>query len=285
MARKFPNTTKRKFFRYEIYCDKRGEKEQILFPYIDELMAELIKNYKQYNFDNIMESRWYAIEDVRRDNSSYEITLINCKYNYRPNLINVEDRTERTSPKTETEGDKEKTHVMLRGNTFIFESRKSGTGVSTFSQFLDSAWSEIRKRVDPHVGGLAIKQVLDTNFLDMIKTANRVKNIKIVAHSSLIGSEYFNFSNDFGVDDCYTLEIKAKRKKKFDKEKLVKRFESLFAQDVKVKKVVVALDDGEGNSRVVNTEKFAQQFVVDAEKDTNGVIDSEKLFASLKEII
>ena len=47
----------------------------------------------------------------------------------------------------------------------------------------------------------------------------------------------------------------------------------------------MALDDEEGNSRVINTEKFAQQFVVNAEKDSNGVIHSEKLFESLKEII
>lgn len=285
MARKFPNTTQRKFFKYEVYCDKRGEEEQILFPHMDELMAELVKNHKKYFYDNNMDSRWYAIEDIKRDTASYEITLINCKYNYRPNLINVEDRTERTSPKIKTEGDKEKTHVMLCGNTFLFENRRNGTSVSIFSQFLDYAWSKIRRSIDPYIDRVVVKQVLDNNFLDMIKTANRVKNIKVIAHSALIGSEFFNFNNDLGVDDCYTLEIKAKRRKKFDKENLVKRFESLFAQDVKVEKVVVALDDEEGNSRVVNTEKFAQQFVVDAEKDANGVIDSEKLFASLKEII
>lgn len=285
MAKNFPNTIQRKIFKYEVYCDKRDEKESIVFPYMEKLLEKLIKNYNLINFNNELDSRWYAIEEVKQNGFQYEVVLINCKYNYRPNLINIENRVERTSPKTDVEGDKEKTHILFYGNTLLFESRRNGTSISIFSRFLNTAWSNIRKTVDPSIDRIVIKQVLDSNFLDMIKSANRVKNIKIVAHSNLIGSEYFNFNDDSGVDDCYTLEIKAKKRNKFDKENLIRKFESLFAEDIKFEKVLVELNDEEGNPRIINTDQFAQQFIVYVEKDANGEINSTKLFEKLKEII
>ena len=284
MAKRFAETVQRKLYKYEIYCEKRGEKAPVPFPYMDALMAELLANYKHLDLDYGFENRWYAVEDVKQNSLRYEIVLINCKYNYRPNLINVKDRRERSSPKTVDEGDKEKTHVLISGNSFLYESRRNGTGIKIFSAFLNTAWSNIRKAVDPSIGTIVIKQVLDNNFLDIIKRANRVKNIKIVAHSRLINSEYFNFSNDEGVDDCYTLEIKAKRRKKFDKESLIRNFERLFANDVKPEKVLVELNDEEGNSRIVNTDRFAQQFIVWVGKNDNGEIDSADFFEQMKDI-
>lgn len=260
------NSIKRKIYIYEIYCQKKGIDENQKFDYTEKLFNEIEKNKNSIEYNNITDNRWYSVEKVNFSAQFIDCTLICCKYNYMPNLINVEDRSERNSPKKSSEGDKEKTHITIKDNVIAYEQRRNGTSATILMRLMNTAWNNIRDSVDPSISKIILRQVVEDDFLEIIHKANRIKNAKFLVSSTLINSEYFNFSNDSGVDDLYTLEIKATRKKSINKSSFIDKIERILAEKEKIEKVTVDIIDEDNNPRIINTEEISKQFNIDVEK-------------------
>ena len=215
----------------------------------------------------------------------FQVVLMCCKYKYRPNLINIQQRTERPSPKTDDEGDKEKTHLLIYNNTIAYEQRRNGTAVSIFSRFLNQAWNQIGKVHDVEIKSIVLKQVIDTDFISKIRNANKVKNAKFIVDSSLVGSPFFNFNEDNGVQDEVVLEIKAKKRRSIDKDCFIDKLERALAEGETVKKVTVDIYDEDDNHRIINTEEFSKQITINVRKNEYGEIDSDDIFMKLRELV
>ena len=279
------NSIKRKIYIYEIYCLKKGIDENQKFDYTEKLFNEIEKNKNSIEYNNISDNRWYSVEKVNFSAQFIDCTLICCKYNYMPNLINVEDRSERNSPKKSSEGDKEKTHITIKDNVIAYEQRRNGTSATILMRLMNTAWNNIRDSVDPSISKIILRQVVEDDFLEIIHKANRIKNAKFLVSSTLINSEYFNFSNDSGVDDLYTLEIKATRKKSINKPSFIDKIERILAEKEKIEKVTVDIIDEDNNPRIINTEEISKQFNIDVEKNSNGEVIDVDIFSKLKELI
>lgn len=279
------NSIKRKIYVYEIYCQKKSIAENQKFDYTEKLFNEIEKNKNSIEYNNISDNRWYSVEKVNFSTQFIDCTLICCKYNYMPNLINVEDRSERNSPKKSSEGDKEKTHITIKDNVIAYEQRRNGTSATILMRLMNIAWNNIRDSVDPSISKIILRQVVEDDFLEIINKANRIKNAKFLVSSTLINSEYFNFSNDSGVDDLYTLEIKATRKKSINKTSFIDKIERILAEKEKIEKVTVDIIDEDNNPRVINTEEISKQFNIDVEKNSNGEVIDVDIFSKLKELI
>lgn len=279
------NSIKRKIYIYEIYCQKKGIDENQKFDYTEKLFNEIEKNKNSIEYNNISDNRWYSVEKVNFSAQFIDCTLICCKYNYMPNLINVEDRSERNSPKKSSEGDKEKTHITIKDNVIAYEQRRNGTSATILMRLMNTAWNNIRDSVDPSISKIILRQVVEDDFLEIIHKANRIKNAKFLVSSTLINSEYFNFSNDSGVDDLYTLEIKATRKKSINKPSFIDKIERILAEKEKIEKVTVDIIDEDNNPRIINTEEISKQFNIDVEKNSNGEVIDVDIFSKLKELI
>lgn len=279
------NSIKRKIYIYEIYCQKKGIDENQKFDYTEKLFNEIEKNKNSIEYNNITDNRWYSVEKVNFSAQFIDCTLICCKYNYMPNLINVEDRSERNSPKKSSEGDKEKTHITIKDNVIAYEQRRNGTSATILMRLMNTAWNNIRDSVDPSISKIILRQVVEDDFLEIIHKANRIKNAKFLVSSTLINSEYFNFSNDSGVDDLYTLEIKATRKKSINKSSFIDKIERILAEKEKIEKVTVDIIDEDNNPRIINTEEISKQFNIDVEKNSNGEVIDVDIFSKLKELI
>lgn len=279
------NSIKRKIYVYEIYCQKKSIDENQKFDYTEKLFNEIEKNKNSIEYNNISDNRWYSVEKVNFSTQFIDCTLICCKYNYMPNLINVEDRSERNSPKKSSEGDKEKTHITIKDNVIAYEQRRNGTSATILMRLMNIAWNNIRDSVDPSISKIILRQVVEDDFLEIINKANRIKNAKFLVSSTLINSEYFNFSNDSGVDDLYTLEIKATRKKSINKTSFIDKIERILAEKEKIEKVTVDIIDEDNNPRVINTEEISKQFNIDVGKNSNGEVIDVDIFSKLKELI
>ena len=279
------NSIKRKIYVYEIYCQKKSIGENQKFDYTEKLFNEIEKNKNSIEYNNISDNRWYSVEKVNFSTQFIDCTLICCKYNYMPNLINVENRSERNSPKKSSEGDKEKTHITIKDNVIAYEQRRNGTSATILMRLMNIAWNNIRDSVDPSISKIILRQVVEDDFLEIINKANRIKNAKFLVSSTLINSEYFNFSNDSGVDDLYTLEIKATRKKSINKTSFIDKIERILAEKEKIEKVTVDIIDEDNNPRVINTEEISKQFNIDVEKNSNGEVIDVDIFSKLKELI
>ena len=278
----FANTIARKVFFYEVQCLKDEESE---FAYLNQVLLDIQSNKNNYVYNNTKDNKWYGVESVDFDNGTIEVVLVCCKYKYRPNLINIQQRTERPSPKTDDEGDKEKTHLLIHNNTIAYEQRRNGTAASVFSRFLNQAWNKIGKEIDKDIQSVVLKQVIDTDFLTKIRNANKVKNAKFVVDSSMVGSSFFNFTEDNGVQDESVLEIKAKKRLSIDKDRFVDKLERVFAEGETIKKVTVDIYDEDDNHRIINTEEFSKQITINAIKNEYGEIDSADIFMKLRELV
>ena len=278
----FANTIARKVFFYEIKCIKDEEAD---FDYLIQVLREIQANKNNYVYNNTKDNRWYGVESVNFNNDIIEVVLVCCKYKYRPNLINIQQRTERPSPKTDDEGDKEKTHLLICNNTIAYEQRRNGTSVSVFSRFLNQAWVQIGANLDGDVNSIVLKQVIDTDFLTKIRNANKVKNAKYIVGSSLVGSSFFNFNEDSGVQDEVVLEIKAKRRRSIDKNSFIDKLERVLAEGETVKKVTVDIYDEDDNHRIINTEEFSKQITINVSKNEYGEIDSEDIFMKMRDLV
>lgn len=281
------NTTSKKIYIYEIDCIKNinGIDEVQEFKFTEKLFLEIDKIKSSLSYDNKNNNQWYSIESISIKDNFIDCILVCCKYNYRPNLIDVETRKERQSPKTNSEGDKEKTHITIRDNIIAYEQKRNGTSAAILTKFLNSVWQNIKETVDDSIHSIILKQVLDNNFLETIKKAKDIKNAKFIVESKLLGSDFFNFGNDSGVEDLYTLEIKAKKRQSINKNKFIEKIERILVEKVTISKVTVKINDEDNNPRIINTDFFAKQFNITVEKNKNGEVIDDDIFFKLKNLL
>ena len=279
------NSINRKVFLYEIHCRQKGIEVDQDFQYTQQLFRLMQQLGKSLEYNNAADNRWYAVESIVFQDGTIKGVLVCCKYNYRPNLINVQNKQERVSPKTDFEGDKEKTHFVIKNGVIAYEHRRNGTSISVFSKLINEAWKKIKNRIDIAITSIVLHQVLDTDFLEIIKRANKIKNAKFIVHSHLIGSEFLDFSGDNGVEDSYVLEVKAKKRRSLDKAFFIEKIERLLASDEQVDKVTVNLNDEDDNPRIINTEEFSKQYNISVEKNEIGEVIAEDMFQKLSGLL
>lgn len=279
------NSITRKVFLYDIQCRKKGIDLEEFFPYTTLLFNKMKTMIGTLEYNNTKDNRWYGIESVQILEDAIEVVFISCKYKYKPNLINIQARTERPSPKTDDEGDKEKTHVLIKGNQMAYEQKRNGTGASICSKFLNMVWKEIKAQTNSEIQSIVVKQEIDTNFLEIIRNANKIKNVKFCVSSTIIGSDYFNFSDDNGVEDTYVIEMKAKKRNEFNKTSFIQKMERILAEGENVNKVTVNIYDEDDNPRIINTEEFSKQFNLIVSKNQNGEIISSDIFTKMRDLI
>lgn len=277
---------KRKIFQYRIVCQRKSEPDAGEFSHISLLMNEIKAHISQIVYVDTTTDRWYGFDSINKMSTGWQVILANCKFNYRPNLIDINNRLERQSPKNSSEGDKEKTHVIIKTDaTIIFEQRRNGTGAFVFNKLLNMAWKKIKNTIDDDIISIQMEQEIDKNFLEIIREANRIKGLKVVAESHIVGSEYLNFSNDKGVKETYEISIRAKKRHEFNKETFIQKIEQLLAEDTQIDKIIVDLNDNENNPRIINTDQFAKQYIIYVNKNSNGEVDTVDMFCKMNELL
>ena len=272
----------KKIFVYEINFKEAPRDTIKPFPYINFVLSYIREHVHSFYYKNEKENKYYGVESVEQNGSFYEIILKNCKYNFTPDIINVDTQEEHKSFKSLKEGDKEKTHILISGNTVYYESKRNGSSLYIFKMFVDMAIKNIKSILPVNVNSIVFSQILDNNFMDILKNSKKIKSTRFVVKSSLIGSQYFDFSNDNGVQDVYTLEIKAKRRNHFNKEFFVKKIEQLIAEGSKIEKILVDIYDEDDNLRVINTEEFAKFYKIFVDRSPTGEVISSDMFDKMK---
>ena len=279
------NNISRKIYIYEICCIKDSSEEVEKFEHTEQLFKEMdnIKGVLEYN--NTVESRWHSVESIVFNGDFCDCTLICCKYNYMPNLIDIKNRSERNSPKSISEGDKEKTHITIKDNIIAYEQRRNGTSATVLSRLMNIAWKNIRNNLDHQIKSIALRQVIDKSFLDTIKKASKIKQAEFLVTSTVLGTDFFNFGNDSEVEDLYTLKIKAKRKKSINKANFIDKIERYLAGEERIEKITASIYDEDNNPRLINTEEFSKQYNISVSKNANGEVIDSDIFEKLKGLI
>lgn len=280
----YTSLLERKILYYEI---NRLDAANNVVPFyeIDCFMNYIINNNYYFYYDDKRSSKWYSIEKINIINDNeYEIIFINCKYNHRPNYINVVTKEERESQKEKDEGDKEITHAYIKENTLLLESRRSGTTAYIISRLFNIILSQIDELNTDDGEKIVLSQILDNDFLDIINKSKRIKNIRYKVSSSLQGSQFFNYGQDENIEEEYEIKIKAKRKKTFNKNKFIEWLISNVVSKKNIEKIIVDLIDENYNKKVINNEEFGKSTYVNVEKNDKGEVISEDIFSKMKDL-
>lgn len=280
----YTSLLERKILYYEI---NRLDAANNVVPFyeIDCFMNYIINNNYYFYYDDKRSSKWYSIEKINIINDNeYEIIFINCKYNHRPNYINVVTKEERESQKEKDEGDKEITHAYIKENTLLLESRRSGTTAYIISRLFNVILSQIDELNTDDGEKIVLSQILDNDFLDIINKSKRIRNIRYKVSSSLQGSQFFNYGQDENIEEEYEIKIKAKRKKTFNKNKFIEWLISNVVSKKNIEKIIVDLIDENYNKKVINNEEFGKSTYVNVEKNDKGEVISEDIFSKMKDL-
>lgn len=150
--------------------------------------------------------------------------------------------------------------------------------------YFNNALNIIKSAIDININKLIFSQILDKNFIETLKKAKRIKSSTFNVKSKLINSDYFNFSEDTEVSDNYRIEIKAKKRKSFNKQYFLNKIESLLSNEKVVEKISVDICDENNIPRVINTEQFTKFYKIYVDRKETGEISSESMFLKMKEL-
>ena len=275
-----------KILEYEIkYKEDSKDTESKPFYNIGLILNEILENIANYFVKDEKNNKYYAIDSINKNGEYYEIVLKNCKYNFTPDIINVETNNEHPSSKNLNEGDKEQTHILIYGNKLLLEKRRNGTPLGILQKYFNEALQKVKINLDAQIYKIVFAQIFDENFLDTLKRAKRIKSSKFKVKSNLLNSNFFNFSNDTGVEDTYLLEIKAKKRNEFNKINFIKKIESLLSEEKAIDKISVDICDENNISRIINTEEFAKFSKIYVSKKETGELLSTDMFEKMKGLI
>lgn len=147
------------------------------------------------------------------------ITFVRSKYNYRPPLVDRGTGNRRDNPKTLSEGDEQKTHMVLsyRDDEVIvlLEEYKAGIGITSIAQYLNRFIRAYQEENDEtpryRIENSFIPQ---DDFLKQMKSVDRITRLLITADRQILGSEQLNYCDRTEeVSEDITIEIHAKANK------------------------------------------------------------------------
>lgn len=194
-----------------------GTKNILHYPEIKSLLSFIAKMKKLEKQMDIKDSKFCYLDAYNVDKKEPIISgfFTSAKYAYRPNLLDKKTGEERPSPKRITEGEKEKTHFVVKigiDEVFIL-LEQNGNGVTInqivnyLNHYLKLYLKSISKSRDFTIEAAKIGR---DDFLKTLNNLKRVQTAEIFFNKSLLGSKFLNFSNrTFSVQNDLILTAKA----------------------------------------------------------------------------
>jgi hypothetical protein len=225
-------------------------------------------------------------------NNTYRVLLISCKYNFSPNYISSLDATERPSDKELYEGEKEKTHAVIKikknETLVILENNSTGVSITQFVYYFSEMLSESSIFGEKSNKIKVIYSIIPSDdFMDALDNTKRIRVAELFTTKEFLGSE---FKNSLDREDKYMreeiqLKLKAKRSEGLLVRNAKKLYEKFSSDDSNIKRIRIYGKDQNDNKIKIDTKVFEKTEYVTTIINANGTINSDSIFDSLEKII
>ncbi len=275
------NSLSRKIFFYEIVgFDENGN--EMKFSYYDKLVNELKTNLTKYDSNDTNKCKDHTIKSITINDEETRIVLRYCKYNFMPDIYDITTKGSKSSIKTSSEGDEEKTHVIINGNVIKYENRRNGTPINVFFKFLQEAWNSVVENDQTvEIKSIRLNKILVNDVISIIKECKKIRRFNV---------QYFRSYNDPFLEEyddieCakYDLSLVAERNKSLNIAAIIGKIEKLFASK-DVAKVTVDIVNEENENQIINLNSFSKTNVIYCDRDSNGSINSSDIFLKMSEL-
>ncbi|MBK9479121.1 MAG: hypothetical protein IPN99_09850 [Bacteroidetes bacterium] len=223
-------------------------------------------------------------------NKTHSLIFKSAKTDYRPDLFDRETIQERKNPKKSTEGDGEKTHLIIKykdDDVFIV-LEKNGKGINIraivkyFQKFAKKYMASINEKLNFSFEEIPM---IKENFLEEIKKLKRVVLGQVYVDKSILGSPALNYSNRIQeIKHNIILSISAERE-----QNIIKTIEDLWykltAPDSKIEKIRVTGKNSINGDVIIDTGFIEKVDQIEAEiNEATGVVTSTSIMTKLTEI-
>ena len=277
----FKENYKEKFFNKNKFI------KLIKYIYNEDLDDRIISKDSNNNDKALLLHR---CEKIKKN--TYKILFVSCKYNFSPNYISSLDATERPSDKELHEGEKEKTHAVIKikkdETLVILENNSTGVSITQLVYYFNEMLSESPIFNDKSNKIKVIYSIIPSDdFIIALNDAKRIRVAELFTTKEFLGSEFKNSLDreDQSMRDEIQLRLKAKRSEGLLSRNIKKLYEKLVSAGSNIKRIRIYGKDKNDNKIKIDTKDFEKTEYVTTLINANGTINSDSIFDSLEEIL
>jgi hypothetical protein len=200
----------------------------------------------------------YLDVNTKDSNGILELVFTCARQKFRANLVDRKTGEERKNPKKTTEGEKEKTHVVIKvikdETQIIMERNGNGITINNLFEYLNFMYKRVYGDRDFI---FAYDILVKTDLFKEINAMRRIFNTEITVEKSILGDSVLNYSNrTTHVQNNLTLILKAKREESI-KDTVLDCFQLINnAQKAPIRRMFIRGKDDHKNDIVLDTLDF-----------------------------
>lgn len=270
----------RKIEYYGMYFFDQDEEYQD-----SEELAKLINSLNStYIYDDEKSNKFWRLDSKSLEGNVFKLIFKSGKYNHSPNYISRVNGNERKSDKALDEGECEKTHLIIDviSSSLIIESRRSGISAFNVIKYLNSFCKD-KELIFPRIKAL---KELNNDFLENLKSLNRLQSAELFVEKDIFGSEYMNLIEPTEESqDEVIITVKAKRKKSLPPKQIIDRFKKIGLQGEKTKRIRVRGRDEDNITVLLDTLNQCKVEQINVELNDDGTVNSNSFFERINELL
>lgn len=261
---------------------KMGEFEQPIENALSTILNYIISKEKVDRKQDVNNEKIAFLDNINYDTTNeyhtMQILFKSAKHSYRAPLLDKNTVESRENPKTMSEGEQMKTHVLVKfkdGDAIIFLETGSnmltcGNIVNYLNQALLSYNSQFREDDEQRLlGKFSFEMIARDDFQEILQGMDRVLCAEIFIDKSVLGSEVLNFSNSAEqVKENILLTIKAERKKSI-KETLYDIIDKYNSAQSKIRRIRVTGKNTNGNASIIDTDFIVKKEFIEVQQDSD----------------
>lgn len=274
---------------------KMGEFEQPIENALSTILSYIISKEKVDRKQDVNNEKFAFLDNINYDTTSeyhtMQILFKSAKHSYRAPLLDKNTVESREKPKTMSEGEQMKTHVLVKfkdGDAIIFLETGSnmltcGNIVNYLNQALLSYNSQFREDDEQRLlGKFSFEMIARDDFQEILQGMDRVLCAEIFIDKSVLGTEVLNFSNSSEqVKENILLTIKAERKKSI-KETLYDIIDKYNSAQSKIRRIRITGKNTNGNASIIDTDFIVKKEFIEVQQDSDtGEYISANVFSQL----
>lgn len=274
---------------------KMGDFEQPIETALETVLNYIISKEKVDRKQDVNNEKIAFLDNVNYDTTSeyhtMQILFKSAKHSYRAPLLDKNTVESRENPKTMSEGEQMKTHVLIKfknGDAIIFLETGSnmltcGNIVNYLNQALSLYNSQFREGDEQRLlGKFSFEMIARDDFQEILQGMDRVLCAEIFIDKSVLGSEVLNFSNSSEqVKENILLTIKAERKKSI-KETLYDIIDKYNSTQSKIRRIRITGKNTNGNASIIDTDFIVKKEFIEVQQDSDtGEYISTNVFSQL----
>lgn len=286
--------TKRKIAFYYLFL-KQNDVEFPIQESLNNLLAFLIDKACIERKQDISSEKFAFIdnytENIQSDCTLLKLLFKSAKHSYRAPLLNKDTVEERENPKTMAEGERMKTHALIKfkeDDAILF--LETGNNIMTCSNIVDY----LNKTI-PHynaqfssddekiIGRFCFDMIPRDDFREVLDSMSRVTCAEIYVDKRILGSDVLNYSNPSEtIKEDVVLSVKAERKKDIKEHMydIIDKFNNVTSG---IRRIRIKGKLSNNNESVIDTNFIIKKEFVEAQQNEDtGEFNTQFMFSQLE---